>query len=399
MSLLSFTEARDTLLARARPVTGTELVGTLTAAGRVLAEPVRSGLNVPPMDNSSMDGYAVRCADVTATGTRLRVAQRIPAGSVGHALEPGTAARIFTGAPVPEGADAIVMQELTERDGDDVIINQVPRPGEWIRLLGEDIRDGAEILAAGTRLRAQESGLAASVGVPAVSVHRRLKVAIFFTGDELVMPGEPLHEGAIYNSNRFVLNALLTRMGCEVTDLGIVRDTLEDTRAALRSAAQGHDVIITSGGVSVGEEDHVKPAVEAEGSLDLWNIAIKPGKPLAYGSVGEAAFIGLPGNPVSTFVTFLLLVRPFLLRCQGVAEVLPRPLQLRADFDWLKPIRRREFLRVRVNAEGGLDLFPNQGSGVLTSTSWADGLAEVAPEVPIRRGEMVPYHAFSDLMD
>ncbi|WP_227814725.1 molybdopterin molybdotransferase MoeA [Nitrogeniibacter aestuarii] len=399
MSLLSFTEAREALLNHAKPVTGTELVSTLTAAGRVLAEGVRSGVNVPPMDNSSMDGYAVRRADVTAVGARLRVAQRIPAGSVGRRLEPGTAARIFTGAPVPEGCDAIVMQELVERDGDDAIINHVPHEGEWIRRLGEDIMDGAEILSHGTRLRAQEVGLAASVGVPAVSVHRRLRVAIFFTGDELVMPGEPLHEGAIYNSNRFVLNALLSRMGCEVTDLGIVRDTLDETRAALRTAAQGHDVIITSGGVSVGEEDHVKPAVEAEGSLDLWNIAIKPGKPLAYGTVGDASFIGLPGNPVSTFVTFLLLVRPFLLRCQGVADVLPRPIELRADFDWLKPIRRREFLRVKVNGEGGLDLFPNQGSGVLTSTSWADGLAEVAPEVPIRRGESVGYYPFSELID
>lgn len=399
MSLLEFSVARQMLLDRARPVAGTELVSTLSAAGRVLAEPVRSSLNVPPMDNTGMDGYALRAADVPEAGTRLRVSQRIPAGAVGHALEPGTAARIFTGAPIPEGADAVVMQELTEREGDDVIINQVPRPGEWIRRTGEDIMDGAEILATGTRLRAQEVGLAASVGVPAVSVFRRLKVAIFFTGDELVMPGEPLHDGAIYNSNRFVLNSLLRRMGCEVTDLGIVRDSLDETRAALRQAAQGHDLIITSGGVSVGEEDHVKPAVEAEGTLELWNIAMKPGKPLAHGRVGEAAFVGLPGNPVSTFLVFLLMVRPFVLRCQGVTDVLPRPLQLRADFDWLKPIRRREFIRVKVNDEGGLDLYPNQSSGVLTSTSWADGVAEVPAETPIRRGETVTYHPFATMMD
>lgn len=399
MSLLEFSVARQMLLDRARPVAGTELVSTLSAAGRVLAEPVRSSLNVPPMDNTGMDGYALRVADVPEAGTRLRVSQRIPAGAVGHPLEPGTAARIFTGAPIPEGADTVVMQELTEREGDDVIVNQVPRPGEWIRRTGEDIMDGAEILSTGTRLRAQEVGLAASVGVPAVSVFRRLKVAIFFTGDELVMPGEPLHDGAIYNSNRFVLNSLLRRMGCEVTDLGIVRDSLDETRAALRQAAQGHDLIITSGGVSVGEEDHVKPAVEAEGSLELWNIAMKPGKPLAHGRVGEAAFVGLPGNPVSTFLVFLLMVRPFVLRCQGVTDVLPRPLQLRADFDWLKPIRRREFIRVKVNDEGGLDLYPNQSSGVLTSTSWADGVAEVPAETPIRRGETVTYHPFSTMMD
>lgn len=399
MSLLEFSVARQMLLDRAHPVAGTELVSTLSAAGRVLAEPVRSDLNVPPKDNTGMDGYALRVADVPTAGTRLPVSQRIAAGSVGHALEPGTAARIFTGAPIPVGADAVVMQELTEREGDEVIVNQVPRPGEWIRRMGEDILAGAQILATGTRLRAQEVGLAASVGVPAVSVFRRLKVAIFFTGDELVMPGEPLPDGAIYNSNRFVLNALLQRMGCEVTDLGIVPDSLEATRAALRQAAQGHDLIITSGGVSVGEEDHVKPAVEAEGALELWNIAMKPGKPLAHGRVGEAAFVGLPGNPVSTFLVFLLMVRPFVLRCQGVTEVLPRPLQLRADFDWLKPIRRREFIRVKVNGEGGLECYPNQSSGVLTSTSWADGVAEVPAQTPIRRGETVTYYPFADMMD
>ncbi|MEZ5627090.1 MAG: molybdopterin molybdotransferase MoeA [Rhodocyclaceae bacterium] len=399
MSLLSFEDARTQLLAQARTVAGTELVSTLKARGRVLADDLVSGFDVPPLDNSAMDGYAVRCANIPAAGTRLPVSQRIPAGAVGHPLAAGSVARIFTGAPVPPGADAIVMQELCEREGDEVVINHVPQLGDSIRRRGEDIAIGQAVLTAGTRLRAQELGLAASVGIPAVSVHRRLKVAIFFTGDELVMPGEPLREGAIYNSNRFVLNALLEGMGCEVTDLGIVADTLDATRQALRTAAHGHDVIITSGGVSVGEEDHVKPAVEAEGALDLWNIAIKPGKPLAYGRVGEAAFIGLPGNPVSTFVTFLLLVRPFLLKCQGVRDVLPKPLQLRADFDWLKPIKRREFLRVQVNAEGGLALFDNQGSGVLTSTVWADGLAEVPPGEPIRRGQTVTYYPFPDLLD
>ena len=399
MSLLSFEDARTQLLAQARPVAGTELVSTLKARGRVLADDLVSEFDVPPLDNSAMDGYAVRCADIATEGTRLPVSQRIPAGAVEHPLAAASVARIFTGAPIPPGADAIVMQELCERDGDEVIINHVPHKGDSIRRRGEDIALGQAVLTAGTRLRAQELGLAASIGIPAVSVHRRLKVAVFFTGDELVMPGEPLREGAIYNSNRFVLNALLDGMGCEVTDLGIVADTLDATRQALRAAAHGHDVIITSGGVSVGEEDHVKPAVEAEGSLNLWNIAIKPGKPLAYGRVGEAAFIGLPGNPVSTFVTFLLLVRPFLLTCQGVREVLPKPVQLRADFDWLKPIKRREFLRVQVNAEGGLSLFDNQGSGVLTSTVWADGLAEVPPGEPIRRGQMVSYTPFSDLLD
>lgn len=398
MSLLPFEKARDTLLAQAQPVAGEALVATLKAAGRVLAAEQVSTVDVPPLDNSSMDGYAVRCVDVTEAGTRLPVRQRIPAGAVGHALTAGCAARIFTGAPVPAGADAIVMQELCEADGDDVIINQVPKPGEWIRRRGEDIAVGSTILSPGLRLRPQDLGLAASIGIPALSVRRRLKVAIFFTGDELMMPGTPLRDGAIYNSNRYVLNALLDGLGCAVTDLGIVKDDLEATRKALRNAAQAHDVIITSGGVSVGEEDHVKPAVEAEGSLDLWNIAIKPGKPLAFGKVGEAAFIGLPGNPVSAFVTFLLLVRPFLLKCQGVTNVLPKPMQLRANFDWLEPDRRREFLRVRVTEAGGLELFPHQGSGVLTSTSWADGLAEVAPRKPVRRGERIAFYPFSELI-
>ena len=399
MSLLTFSAARQALLDHARPVAGTELVSTLKASGRVLAEDLRSSVDVPPLDNSAMDGYALRYADVAQTGVRLPVSQRIPAGAVGHPLAPGSAARIFTGAPIPAGADAVVMQELCERDGDAVIVNHTPQAGESIRRRGEDIEAGSVILRAGARLRPQSTGLAASVGIPAVSVRRRLKVAIFFTGDELAMPGEPLPEGGIYNSNRFVLNALLAALGCEVTDLGIVRDDFDATRAALRSAAQGHDVIITSGGVSVGEEDHVKPAVEAEGTLELWNIAIKPGKPLAYGRIGEAAFIGLPGNPVSTFVTFLLLVRPFLLATQGVTEVVPRPVTLRADFDWPKPIRRREFLRVRINDAGGLDLYPNQGSGVLTSTAWADGLAEIEPETPVSRGASLRYYPFSDLLD
>jgi molybdopterin molybdotransferase len=228
-------------------------------------------------------------------------------------------------------------------------------------------------------------------------------VALFSTGDELVMPGEPLPEGAIYNSNRFVLHALLRRAGCEVTDLGIVPDRLEATRAALRAAAGGHDLILTSGGVSVGEEDHLRPAVRAEGELDLWKIAIKPGKPLAFGRVGSganpAAFIGLPGNPVSSFVTFALLVRPFLLRLQGVADVLPAAIELRADFEWPKPDPRREFLRARRNGSGGLDLFPNQSSGVLTSTVWGDGLVDNPPGRAIRAGEAVRFLPFSELLD
>ncbi|MET0983280.1 MAG: gephyrin-like molybdotransferase Glp [Telluria sp.] len=410
--MLSVREALDTLLAAARPVSGLEQVSTLEANGRVLALDVASTIDVPSHDNTQMDGYAVRASDCASGGAVLRVAQRIPAGTVGQPLEPGTAARIFTGAMIPEGADAVVMQEQCEvqrdPDGDRVTIRHVPESGEWIRRAGEDIQAGSTILPAGTRLRSQELGLAASVGLASLPVRRRLRVAVFFTGDELTMPGEApggqLAPGAIYNSNRFLLRGLLENFGCAITDFGIVPDSLEATRATLREAAQEHDLIITSGGVSVGEEDHIKPAVEAEGQLNMWQIAVKPGKPLAFGNVRRAGgadsafFIGLPGNPVSSFITFLLFVRPFLLRLQGVTgPVEPRAWQLRADFSLPKADRRNEFLRARVNAGGGLDLFPNQGSGVLTSTVWGDGLVDNPPGRIIHEGDMVRFIPFAEL--
>ena len=396
--MLSRREALDFLLDAARAVEGVEIVPTLAANGRVLAEDVLSTLDVPSADNTQMDGYAVRAADCASGSATLRVTQRIPAGSVGQPLTPGTAARIFTGALIPSGADAVVMQEQCEAVGDSVTVRHAPREGEWIRRTGEDIVAGSVILAAGTRLRGQELGLAASVGLAKLPVRRRLRVAVFFTGDELAMPGEPLAPGAIYNSNRFTLRGLLENFGCEVRDFGIVPDSLEATRATLREAAHGHDLIITSGGVSVGEEDHIKPAVEAEGRLNMWQIAIKPGKPLAFGQVGEASFLGLPGNPVSSFVTFLLFVRPFLLRLQGVSgAVEPGGYMLRADFDWTRADRRNEFLRVRINSAGGLDLFPNQGSGVLTSTVWGDGLVDNPPGNPIAAGDLVRFIPFAEL--
>ncbi|CAG2127009.1 Molybdopterin molybdenumtransferase [Cupriavidus yeoncheonensis] len=401
--MLTMAQALDALLAAARPLAQVEHVDTLAANGRVLAAPVTSSLQVPPADNTSMDGYVMRAADVPAAGTRLPVSQRIPAGHVGTELAPGTAARIFTGGLIPPGADAVVMQEQCVADGGDVIVNHVPQSGEWIRRAGEDIEAGSVILPAGTRLTPQALGLAASVGQARLDVVRRVRVAVFFTGDELAMPGEPLKPGAIYNSNRFTLRGLLENLGCEVNDLGIVPDTLAATRETLRKAAQGHDLIITSGGVSVGEEDHIKPAVEAEGRLDMWQIAIKPGKPLAFGQVSNGAsdpafFLGLPGNPVSSFVTFLLFVRPFILRLQGVADVTPRRLPLRADFELKKGDRRNEFLRARINANGGLDLFPNQSSGVLTSTVWGDGLIDNPPDRAIAHGDTVQFIPFDGLL-
>ncbi|MDE2428615.1 MAG: molybdopterin molybdotransferase MoeA [Burkholderiales bacterium] len=396
--LLSVAEALDFLFSAVRTISGTEILPTIEANGRVLAEAQTSLLHVPPMDNTQMDGYAVRSAECQSGHARLRISQRIPAGHIAQALEAGTAARIFTGAMIPTGADAVVMQEQCVADGDHVVVNHVPVSGDWIRRQGEDIAAGATILNAGTRLRAQELGLAASVGLAHLPVLRRLRVAVFFTGDELAMPGEALKPGAIYNSNRFTLTGLLQNMGCAITDYGIVPDTLEATRATLRKAAQEHDLIITSGGVSVGEEDHIKPAVEAEGRLNMWQIAVKPGKPLAFGEVGQAFFMGLPGNPVSSFVTFLLFVRPFILRMQGVQNVAPKTYLARADFDWTKPDRRNEFLRARFNPQGGLALFPNQSSGVLTSTVWGDGLINLAPGQRILSGDMVSFLPFSDLM-
>ena len=421
--MLSTADALATLLGAAGAVVGKETLPTLEALNRVLAVDVVSPLDVPPMHTSAMDGYAVRIADLTQGERRLPVSQRIPAGHAPQPLAAGTAARIFTGATVPPGADAIVMQEQTEAAGDAVTILHMPKAGEWITAQGADIRSGAVILPAGTRLTPQALGLAASVGCAELSVVRRVKVAVFFTGDELTMPGEPLKPGAIYNSNRFTLRGLLEKLGCEVSDYGIVADRLDATRATLREAAYGHDLILTCGGVSVGEEDHVKPAVEAEGRLSMWQIAMKPGKPLAFGAVrrgavgdvsdvgagaadtstpndpAETFFIGLPGNPVSTFVTFLLFVRPFLLRLAGVRTVTPRALSLRADFTQSKGDRRNEFLRARVNPAGGLDLFPNQSSAVLTSTVWGDGLIDNPPNHVISAGETVRFIPFSELLN
>ena len=401
--MLSVDEALARLLAGARTVSEVETVPTLAATGRVVARAQASTLDVPPLDNTSMDGYAVRAADCASGSARLRIAQRIPAGAVGKPLEPGSAARIFTGAPIPPGADAVVMQEACAVEGDHVVVKHQPQPGEWVRRAGEDIRAGSTILEAGTRLRAQEVGLAASVGLASLPVYRRVRAALFSTGNELVMPGEPLPAGSIYNSNRFTLTGLLRTIGCEVDDLGIVPDTLAATREALRRAAATSDLIVTSGGVSVGEEDHVKPAVDAEGRLDLWRIAMKPGRPLAFGGVRradntEASFIGLPGNPVSSFVTFVLFVRPFVLRRQGMTRLEPHAYSIRADFDWPKPDPRREFLRVRLNASGGLDLFPNQSSGVLTSTVWGDGLVDNPPKHAIKHGDAVRFLPFSELL-
>ena len=409
-SLLTLDDALRRLIdsASAARIKESEAVSTFNALGRVLAEDVVSLIDVPPQDNTSMDGYALRAADACEAGVVLPLSQRIAAGHVGSPLAAGTAARIFTGAHVPDGADAIVMQEQCEVVSDNAVrVNAVPLAGQWIRRRGEDVHAGAMVLERGARLTPQAQGLAATVGAATLQVVRRPRVALFSTGDELVMPGSvaprDLPPGAIYNSNRFTLRGLLQAAGCEVTDLGIVPDRLDATRDTLRAAARSNDLILTSGGVSVGEEDHIRPAVSAEGRIELWQVAMKPGKPLAFGAVrrddaSQALFIGLPGNPVSSFVTFLLAVAPVLRAVQGADASLPQPLPMRADFDWPRPDKRREFLRVRRNTDGGLDLFANQSSGVLTSAVWADGLVDNPPQQPIVRGDSVHYLPLASLI-
>jgi molybdopterin molybdotransferase len=401
--MISVDQARGFILDRARLIAETETIDVSASLGRILAEAHVSPIDVPGYANSAMDGYAVSSADFKNKDTvRLKITQRITAGVTGGVIASGEAARIFTGAPVPEGADAVVMQERCRADGDFVAIPGPVPAGDNVRPRGNDIVAGREVLPRGVRMRPQEMGLAASVGLARLSVVRRQKVAVFSTGDELVKPGEPLPPGKIYNSNRYTLRGLLTALGCEILDLGIVEDTLEATRSALKEAAAQADVIVTSGGVSVGEEDHMRAAVEASGHIELWRVAVKPGKPLAYGRIGEADFLGLPGNPVSTLVTFCLFVRPFLLKRQGAARVLPSPYPVRAAFQWRKATRRREFARARLRAEEGqapeAEIFPKQGSDVLTSTVWAEGVVEIPEGARVEPGDTILYYPFSDLL-
>lgn len=415
MSRAPLTPLEDALaavLAQAQPLPGAAFVDLLQADGRVLAADCIAPLQVPPLDNSAMDGYAVRSAEVAQAGTALPVSQRIPAGQVGTALQVGTVARIFTGAPLPPGADAIVMQEdCTVLDDGRVRFDAVPQPGQFVRRAGQDIALGSTALQAGLRLTPAALGLAASLGLAQLPVARRPRVALFSTGDELALPGsiapQDLPPGHIFNSNRYVLASLLQRWGCEVVDGGILPDDRVATHAALAQAAQDCDLLVTSAGVSVGEEDHVRPVVEQLGALSLWKIAMKPGKPFAFGHVrrsggdpaaGRAHFIGLPGNPVSSLITALVLLRPFVLALQGASVVQPPAHWLTADFEITQRDSRREFLRARRNAAGQLELFANQNSGVLTSTVWAEGLVDNPAQTLIARGERVRFLPFSELL-
>jgi len=404
-SMLTVDAARDQLIRSARPPTGRETVAATDALGRVLAEPLLADLAVPPFANAAMDGYALRLADWSADGW-LAVRQRIVAGQVGRPLGAGEAARIFTGAPIPAGADCVAMQEDCDTrqtdmgegaSGPEVRVRRAPRPGEHVRPAGEDIAPGQTALAAGARLGPAQLGLTAALGRTELMVYPRLRVALLYTGDEIVLPGQPLGPGQIYNSNRAMLAALTAGLGCAVTDLGQVPDRLDATVALLDAASRQADVVITSGGVSVGEEDHVRAALQRLGQVELWKVAMKPGKPLLYGRIDGTDLIGLPGNPVSAFVVFALFVRPFLLARMGAS---PEPLPgytLPAGFDWTRPGKRREFLRARVEA-GRVVLHSKQGSGALSSLAWAQGLADLPADTVIHAGDPINYMPLAELM-
>lgn len=397
--LMPYAEALSRLVEQSACCVQTETLPLLDAVGRVLAEAPIAAVSVPPADNSSMDGYALNTTDLNAGEmTSLQLSQRIPAGVAPEALVPGTCARIFTGAEIPEGANAVVMQENVTADGDAALFPVSVVDGENIRRAGQDIQAGDQVLAAGVRIQAADLGMLASVGLAQVRVYKRLKVAVLSTGDELVEPGEQLQPGQIYNSNRFVLAALLQRLGMDVVDLGMVEDTRAATLAALERAADQADVILSTGGVSVGEEDHVKHCVEALGELNLWKVKIKPGKPVAYGAVKGTPFIGLPGNPTSTLITFCLLGRYALLGLQGAAYKAPLQLQVPAGFERSRANSRQEYLRVRFE-DGRLVPYKNQSSGVLASASWADGLAVIEPDTQVAAGDAVGFIPFSELLN
>lgn len=408
--LLSVDEARARLLRAVVPLADIEEVALALGLGRVLASDVVARVDVPPANNSAMDGFALRYADLlAAAGHALPVAQRIPAGHIAPPLAVGTAARIFTGAEIPPGADVVVMQEDCEYDAQQLVLKPAAvaqvQVGDNIRPRGQDMAAGAVVVARGERLGAAQLGVVAAAGHGTVTVVRRVRVAIFSTGDELLEPGVAPAPGCIYNSNRYALLGYLTQLGCEVVDLGVVPDRREATEHALREAAGRADLVITTGGASVGEEDHLRAALSAVGKVDLWKIAIKPGKPLLFGQVrsgrGTVPVLGLPGNPVAVAVTFMVFAVPFLRALQGAITREIPPLRLPAAFRVQRAGSRTEYLRVRLEPSSiGVRLarFLNQSSGVLTSMAWADGLAVVPAGVTVEENDRLVYLPFSALL-
>jgi molybdopterin molybdotransferase len=394
--MISVEEALARLKSQSRVLVDEQKIKLDEGLGRVLASDIVSGINVPPADNSAMDGYALRWEDWRGSDHALKISQRIAAGTPPAPLTAGTAARIFTGAEIPDGADVVVMQEKCRADGQSVLIEVVRDVGANIRPKGQDIRKGATVLQAGHRLRAQDLGLIASLGIARINVRRRLRVAVVSTGEELVEPGDIAGPGQIYNSNRYLLKAMLGEWGFDVVDLGVTADDPDVISEVLTQASREADAIVTTGGVSVGEEDHVKAVVESLGRIDLWRVAIKPGKPFAFGDVLGTPFLGLPGNPVSAFVTVLVIARPFLFDSQGVEHHEILPVKQHALFD-KKGSPRQEYLRVR-SGTGGVEIFPQQSSGVLFSTCWGDGMVVQKAGENITHGDLVdviPYVMFN----
>lgn len=400
--LMPIDEALDLLQQKANPLQETELIDLVDANGRVLAESIVSTINVPPHDNSAMDGYAVRYGDFDKQDNQpFEISQRICAGDIGAPLKARAVARIFTGAPIPEGADTVIMQERCIVSNGTMTSGKLIKKGSNIRRAGEDIAIGDTLLCAGHQLKPQDMGLIASVGIGSVPVYRRLRVGIFFTGDELQEPDTILGAGKIYNANRYILRGLLENLNCDIVDLGIIEDSLEATQQAMLNAAEQTDLVMTSGGVSVGEEDYVRVALELLGQLEMWRINIKPGKPFTFGRVGYTPFLGLPGNPVSVFATFALFARPYILAKQNSNNAQAQFFQIAANFNWDKKGTRCEYLRVRLikdqSGKETLNLYPHQGSGVLSSVSWANGLVMIPPETTVQKGDKVDYIPFSEL--
>ena len=403
-SMMSADSALDFLLKAALGPNKTEVVGLDDALGRILSEEINSSINVPGFDNSAMDGYTIALANehLNKENLSFAIVDRIPAGSTGNELNEGCAARIFTGAPIPKGANTVIMQEECQlsEDGSQITINRAIHLNENIRPTGNDIVEGGVILQRGRQLQPQDISLAASVGVDKLSVFSQIKVGVFFTGDELVEPGNPLAPGKIYNSNRYALVALLKQVGCKVINLGNIEDKFKSTCHALSELSGKCDLIMTTGGVSVGEEDHVKGAVESLGELNLWKIRMKPGKPLAFGKVGNTAFIGLPGNPVSSFVTFAIFALPFIKKMQGNSKYQANAIKVQANFDCKRAKPRREYARARLDYSTGsaqANLFPKQGSDVMSSIVWADGIIEIPENTTFDAGELLNYYPLSEL--
>ena len=405
-ALLSIDEALELLLNSAKVTRSTQWLGLDDALNKILAVDIYADIFVPSFDNSAMDGYALNLKEEQINisgGTTFKITDRIPAGSTGNTLASGCAARLFTGAPIPKGANTVVMQEECELIEDESSI-EIYRPialNENIRPMGNDIQSGDVILSKGKQLQPQDIALVASVGVGKLEVFNKIKVGVFFTGNELIEPGKSLQQGQIFNSNRYALVALLNKLDCEVINLGNIKDTLGATCQALEKLKSSCNLIITTGGVSVGEEDHIKPAVEKLGQLNLWRIKMKPGKPLALGCIGDCAFIGLPGNPVSAMVTFLLFARPFIKKMQGASNYLNIPFKVAANFDWHRTKPRREFVRVRLErtiTPMQVNQYPKQGSDVLSSMVWADGLVEIPEEKTFKQGEILNFYPLNEMM-